>query len=131
MRSYIANVINFRFLNFWRLNTFSMHRLERSTTSSPGAARWWAAGAERHQRDAVAAQPRTVVSARARGELNWNGAAWLVPIDQSIHHGGSGPNFELSVGPSYSRGRNVSQFVRKLPIRRPTATFGTRSVFAT
>ncbi len=129
--SYVGNVINFRFLNFWRLNTFSMHQwsvYDDQLTRGGALVKLPA----RNNINATLSPPnRGVVSARVSGEYNWNAAGgWFRSINPSVTVR-PGPNFELTIGPSYSRSRNVSQFIQEVADPTATATFGRRSVFAT
>ena len=96
----------------------------------PGRRAGEAAGAERHQRDTVAPQPGRGIGARQRRVQLERAGGWYRSINPSITVR-PGPNFEPSVGPSYSRGRNVSQFIQEVADPTATATFGRRSVFAT
>ncbi len=129
--SYIGNVINVRFHNFWQLNTFSLHNIatldDQLTRGGPLVKL-----PARNDVDAdLSSSNRGLVSLHLSGNINWNPAGgWsrTAGISATVH---PGPNFQLSVGPSYSRSRNVSQFITTVPDPLATATFGQRNVFAT
>ena len=129
--SYVGNVTNLRFRNFWRLNTFSMHQWsvydDQLTRGGPLVKL-----PARNDINATLFSPnRGLVSLSLSGEYNWNpagGHATSLNVSATVH---PGPNFQLTLGPSWSRSRNVSQFIQEVADPTATATFGRRSVFAT
>ena len=129
--SYVGNVINVRFRNFWRLNTFSMHQWSTYDDQLTRGGALVKLPTRNDINGTLFSPNRGVVSLSISGEYNWNAAGgWFGSINPSVTvH--PGPNFQLSVGPSYSRSRNVSQFIQEVGDPTATATFGRRSVFAT
>ena len=129
--SYIGNVINVRFRNFWRLNTFSMHQFSVYDDQLTRGGPLVRLPPRTNINGSLFSPNRGLVSLRFHGEYNRNSAGgWFRSIGTTatVH---PGPNFELSVGPSYSRGKNVSQFITEVADPTATTTYGVRSVFAT
>ena len=129
--SYIGNVINVRFHNFWRVNTFSMHQFSAYDDQLTRGGPLVRLPPRNNINWTVFSPNRGLISLRFNGEFNWNSAGgWFRSIGTTatVH---PGPNLQFSFGPSYSRGKNVSQFITQVTDPSATATYGVRSVFAT
>jgi hypothetical protein len=129
--SYVASIQNFRFRNFWQLNTNVFHNLpsydDQLTRGGPIAKLPWRNNINAN----LSTSNRGIVTAGLEGSLNSNGAdGWgrTIGVNLTVQ---PAANVRLSFGPSFGRFHNVSQFVRGVNDAEATATYGRRSVFAT
>lgn len=129
--SYLGSIQNFRFLNFWQLNTNVFHNLpsydDQFTRGGPLAKLPW-----RNNINLNLNSPnRGMLTAGLQGSLNRNGAdGWgrTIGLNLTLQ---PAANVRLSFGPSFGRFHDVSQFVRGVSDAEASATFGRRAVFAT
>jgi uncharacterized protein DUF5916 len=131
VQTYIGNVSNFRFRNFWRLNTYTEHDLPSFDDQLTRGGPLVRLPTRNYFNGTLSTADRGLLSLQLSGSLNWNGAGgWdrSIALRTVVH---PGPNFQLSFGPSFERARNVSQFVTAVADPTAGVTFGTRSVFAT
>ena len=117
--------------NFWSLNTYSQHSFSSYDDQLTRGGPLVRLPARNNLNATLTSDGRGLLAVQVNGSLNWNPAGgWSrdVGVTATIH---PGPNFQLQVGPSYSRARNVSQFIRSVGDPTATTTYGMRSVFAT
>ncbi len=129
--TYVGNVINARFHNFWSLATFSQHSFASYDDQLTRGGPLVRLPARNDINATIASDGRGLVGVQLSGSLNWNSAGGHsrdVTLTATIH---PGPNFQFQVGPSLSRSRNVSQFIQTVGDATAGATYGLRSVFAT
>jgi hypothetical protein len=129
--SYLGNIINVRFLNFWRLNAVTFHNLpsydDQLTRGGPMARLPYRTNVNA----TLSTSNRGMVTASMSGSLNTNGAGGY---GRTIGFGVNiqpAPNVRISLQPSFARFHDVSQFVRGVSDPLATDTYGRRSVFAT
>jgi hypothetical protein len=129
--AFLANILNFRFRNFWRLNSTVFYNLpsydDQLTRGGPLA--------RLPRRSSVdvnlSTSNRGMVTASMRGSLNSNAAGGYgrtIGLGINIQ---PAPNVQVSLQPSFARFHDVSQFVRGVSDPLATDTYGRRSVFAT
>ncbi len=131
INSYIGNVVNARFHNFWNLNTYAEYDFRADDDQLTRGGPLTHLPVRRNINATLSSDERGVFGVQLTGSLNSNAAGgW----SRSVGLTGTvrpGPSFQLQFGPSFERTRNVSQFVRSVSDPTATETFGIRSVFAT
>ncbi|MES2124671.1 MAG: DUF5916 domain-containing protein [Gemmatimonadota bacterium] len=129
--NYLGSIQNFTFRNFWRLNTSVFHNLpsydDQLTRGGPLAK----LPSRTNVSLFLASSNRHALSLGVEGALNWNAAGGYfrsVGLNATMQ---SAPNVRVSFQPTFSRSRNISQYVQRVDDDAGLTRYGRRDVFAT
>jgi len=127
---YVGSILNFRFHNFWSLNTdvfYNFSSIDDQITRGGPVMRL----PDRGNAEAfLQTSGRGPVTFGMNGAYSWNargGYAKVIGLSASVR---PSPTLRLRFEPSFSRIHRLSQYVAGVTDPTATATFGQRSVFA-
>ena len=128
--SYIGGIQNFRFHNFWSLNTdifYNFSSIDDQITRGGPLMRLPDRGSAEFS---LQTSGRGPITFRMNGDYSWNsegGYGKVIGVSASVR---PSPTVHLRFEPSYRRIHRLTQFVQDVADPLATATFGRRTVFA-